>query len=267
MHAQTPVRGRDGPLTSLIFPTFNPGARLDETWQQVVKFLDGAPEPWEVLFVCDGCNDGTPARLSALCGTVAHRIGVLSYATNHGKGYAVRRGLEAARGNWRIFADVDLAYSLDEVRRVAEVLRSGADVAIASRTHPDSRLVLPPRLQGYAYRRHLQSLVFSALVRWLLPVRQHDSQAGLKGMTARVADLLLPHLRCDGFGFDCELLTACSRFGLMVREVPVSVRYEDRVSTTGASTMPRMVRELLGIRRAWRGVPVRQAAQEHKEAA
>jgi dolichyl-phosphate beta-glucosyltransferase len=267
MQAQTPVRGRDGVLFSLIFPTYNPGAGVDKTWQQVVEFIDGAPEPWEVLFVCDGCTDGTPERLSALCGTVAHRIRVLSYAGNHGKGYAVRRGLEAARGELRIFTDVDLAYSLEEVRRVAEVLRSGADVAIASRTHPDSRLVLPPRLQGYAYRRHLQSLVFSALVRWLLPVRQHDTQAGLKGMTARVANLLLPHLRCDGFGFDCELLTACSHFGLLVREVPVSVRCEDRVSTTGARTMPRMVRELLGIRRAWRRVPLSQPAQEHREAA
>ena len=46
----------------------------------------------------------------------------------------------------------------------------GAEVAIASRHHPDSRLLLPPRLQGYFYRRHLQSLVFSRLVRWLLPL-------------------------------------------------------------------------------------------------
>ena len=52
---------------------------------------------------------------------------------------------------------MDLAYGFDDVLRLAEVLWGGADVAIASRTHPESRLSVPVRLQGYAYRRHLQS--------------------------------------------------------------------------------------------------------------
>src|SRR5262249_49625943 len=123
------------------------------------------------------------------------------------------------------------------------------------RLHPNSRLVLPPHLQGYAYRRHLQSQVFSFLVRWLLPLTQRDTQAGLKGLSARAAELVLPHLRCDGFGFDCELLTACARFGLAVAEVPVRVRYEDTASTTGLRTMARMIGELWRIRRAWRRAP------------
>jgi dolichyl-phosphate beta-glucosyltransferase len=175
----------------------------------------------------------------------------VAYAPNRGKGYAVRRGLEAARGDWRLFTDVDLAYGLDDVLRVAEALHAGADVAIASRLHPESRLILPPRLQGYAYRRHLQSLMFSRLVRLLLPLTQRDTQAGLKGLSASTAHLILPHLTCDGFGFDCELLTACVRHGLTITEVPVCVRYEDAASTTGWRTMSRMVGELWRIRRAW----------------
>ena len=169
---------------------------------------------------------------------------ILHYAANRGKGHAVRHGLAAARGAWRLFTDVDLAYGLDDVLRLAEVLWGGADVAIASRTHPDSRLLLPARLQGYAYRRHLQSTVFSALVRLLLPLTQRDTQAGLKGLSARAANLVLPHLRCDGFGFDCELLAACGRFGLPVAEVPVRVRHDSPQSSTNWRTTVRMVREL-----------------------
>jgi hypothetical protein len=151
-----------------------------------------------------------------------------------------------------VFTDVDLAYGFDDILRLAGKLRAGADVAIASRYHPESRLLLPPRLQGYAYRRHLQSLVFSALVRLLLPVRQRDTQAGLKGLSARAAETVLPHLRCRGFEFDCELLTACVCFGLEVVEVPVCVRYEDAASTTGLRTVARMIAQLWKIRRAWR---------------
>jgi hypothetical protein len=138
---------------------------------------------------------------------------------------------------------------------VADALRAGAAVAIASRSHPDSQMILPTRLQGYVYRRHLQSLAFSALVRLLLPLTQQDTQAGLKGVSAATAQLVLPHLTCDGFGFDCELLTACVRYGLTITEVPVCVRYEDRASTTNVVAISRMVRELWHIRHAWRQAP------------
>ena len=191
MLERTPAKGRDGPQLSLVFPAYNPGPRLENTWRKVCEFLDSTREPWEVLFVCDGCTDGTPERLVNWIAEGPNGIRRISYAPNRGKGYAVRRGLEAARGAWRLFTDVDLAYSLEDVRRVAAALRAGAAAAIASRTHPDSRMTLPVALQGYAYRRHLQSLVFSSLVRWLLPLRQRDTQAGLKGMTAQVAERLV----------------------------------------------------------------------------
>jgi dolichyl-phosphate beta-glucosyltransferase len=176
---------------------------------------------------------------------------VVSYPRNRGKGYAVRCGLLAATGRWRVFTDIDLAYGFDDVLRVAATLREGAEVAIASRSHPDSQILLAAPAQGYVYRRHLQSLVFSRLVRFLLPIEQHDTQAGLKGLTARTAERVLPYLRCDGFEFDCELLTACRHFGIAVREVPVLVRYDGRASTTSVTSSVRMLRELWQIRRLW----------------
>jgi hypothetical protein len=59
-------------------------------------------------------------------------------------------------------------------------------------------------------------------------------------------------LRCDGFGFDCELLVACQVQGLMVAEVPVTLRFESTASTTNFGTMSRMIGELWAIRRGWR---------------
>jgi dolichyl-phosphate beta-glucosyltransferase len=243
-------------LFSLIFPTYNPGPRLERTWLEVTRFVRKEAATWEILFVCDGCGDGTPGRLEELVGEAgeAGRVRVVSYTPNRGKGHAVRRGLEEARGDWLVFTDVDLAYGWDDVVRLADTLRGGAEVAIASRTHPESRVIASPHLLGYLYRRHLQSLAFTLLARWLLPLRQRDTQAGLKGLSARAARMLLPRLRCDGFGFDCELLTACVYLGLPVVEVPVSVRYEDTHSTTSLDAMGRMVRDLLRIRRDWRQV-------------
>lgn len=262
-------RGTDPPLTSLVLPAYNPGAFLERTCSELRRFLHQAAGSWEILFVCDGCTDGTPERLRDQFRAEADRVRVLTHRPNRGKGYAVRRGLLEARGRWRIFTDVDLAYSLEDVRRVAATLHDGADVAIASRLHPHSYVMLPPRLQGYAYRRYLQSLIFSGLVRLLLPLTQRDTQAGLKGMSAPAARQILPRMRCDGFGFDCELLTACVRLGVPVTEVPVCMRYTDACSTTGGRAVARMVRELWQVRREWRhGAPTATpAARQRREAA
>jgi dolichyl-phosphate beta-glucosyltransferase len=245
----------DPTLTSLIFPMYNPGPLIERTWREVRKFLEWAPGAWEVVFVCDGCTDGTADRLANLIWPEGPRMRLVSYAPNQGKGFAVRQGLLTARGQWRIFTDVDLAYGFPDMIRLARTLQGGADVAIGSRLHPESRLQIAAALQGYAYRRHLQSRVFSALVRCLLPVKQRDTQAGLKGLSASATEVILPHLGCNGFGFDCELLTACAHFGLSVAEVPVSVRYEDKVSTTNWRTMFGMIGEIWKIRRAWQKAP------------
>lgn len=252
MQARTATdRGREAALTSLIFPTYNPGPLIERTWEAVEQFRRQGGVHWEVLFVCDGCTDGTSERLVELTTGAGSGIRIVSYSPNRGKGHAVRVGLAAARGAWRVFTDVDLAYRFEDIVAVADALRRGSDVAIASRAHPESQIIAPVRLQGYVYRRHLQSLAFSTMVRWLLPLTQRDTQAGLKGLSARAARLVLPHLRSNGFEFDCELLTACARHGLAIQEVPICVRYDNRHSTTNWRSTLRMFPALWRIRQAW----------------
>jgi dolichyl-phosphate beta-glucosyltransferase len=261
MQVRQPTGGGASPAFSLVFPVYNPGQAVEQTWHQVQAFRQWAEPNWEFLFVCDGCTDGTPELLKSLTAGEGANVRVLSYEMNQGKGYAVRLGLREARGRWRLFTDVDLAYSLDDVMRVAKTLEQGAEVAIASRVHPDSRVLASPQLLGYLYRRSLQSWVFSTLVQWILPLKAGDTQAGLKGLSGRVADLILPRLECSGFEFDCELLTACARLGVDVAEVPVTVRYENTTTTTATSDMVAMLRKLWTIRRNWRTVSPAQLQQ------
>lgn len=253
-------------MTSLVLPAYNPGRAIEQAWLALSQFLAArsrASDPWEVLIVLDGCTDDTADRLSRLAGENDQPIRVLSYPKNRGKGYAVRTGLLAARGTVRIFTDVDLAYPFEDILRVATAVKGGAAMAIGSRVHPESWLQLPSGILGYAFRRALQGRIFGAIARLLLPISNRDTQAGLKGMTALVAESLVPHLSCDGFGFDCELLTACSRAGIVPAELPVCVRYDGKTSTTSPRSSLQMLKELWRIRRAWRTktIPVAVAAE------
>ena len=239
-------------MTSLVLPAYNPGPELlARTWAALRRFLRARPD-WEAVVVLDGCSDDSAEVLRGLARRrPAPGLRVESYAHNRGKGYAVRYGLLAARGDRRLFTDIDLAYRFTDIIRVADALRGRVDVAIASREHPESLVQLPPGQLGYAIRRRLQSKLFGNLARALLPVPYADTQAGLKGLTATSAEELIPNLKCDGFGFDCELLTAAARYQMAVREVPVKVRLDDAASTTRLSTTARMLADLWRIRKRW----------------
>src|SRR5438105_2022812 len=108
-------------MTSLIVPAYNPGPNAERAWRAVGAFLAeraNRDDPWEAVFVLDGCTDGTAKRLGRLAASGSSGPRVVKYPRNRGKGFAVRTGLLAARGAYRVFTDVDLAYPFDDVLRV-----------------------------------------------------------------------------------------------------------------------------------------------------
>jgi dolichyl-phosphate beta-glucosyltransferase len=238
---------------SLILPMFNPGPRLATSLHKLHEFVATADAAWELVFVSDGCTDDSVSKLKTFVNAhVNSRI--IEYSPNRGKGYAVRQGMLAASAPFRLFTDIDLAYSFADIRRVAAALYSGASVAIASRTHAESQLVVRPHNVAYIYRRQLQSAAFSHLARMILPIQHRDTQAGLKGMSEAVVREIVPQLICDGFGFDCEILTACARLTIPVTEIPVCVNCDETTSTTRFRTSLRMVGDLFRIRKHWSNV-------------
>jgi dolichyl-phosphate beta-glucosyltransferase len=244
-------------VNSLIIPNYNPGSGLRHTWQAVSQFVASERQPWEVLFVCDGSRDGSIEQLKLWCDEDrATWCQVIHYSPNQGKGHAVKAGLLAARGAIRVFTDVDLAYSFDELRQVVAAVKAGAPVAIASREHPESCALLPMHMVHHVSLRRVQSHAFRAISRMMVGLPQGDTQAGLKAFSAQAAEAIMPLVACHGFGFDCEVLLACLKLGLVVEEIPVTVRYQTAASTTSWKTSFQMIKQIWQIRRRWkRGIP------------
>lgn len=244
-------------LISLILPNYNPGPALEESWRQVRHFISRQTKPWEVIFVCDGSTDGSIEQLEQWRTLQrADWCRVLSYSPNQGKGLAVRAGLLAAKGDIKVFTDVDLAYSFDDLLRVAGEVEHGAPVAIASREHPESYALLPMSMLHHVSRRRVQSHVFRSITRQIVGIHYVDTQAGLKAFSAEAVQQIVPRLACNGFGFDCEILLACKHLNIPVTEVPVTVRYQTAASTTSWRTSFQMIKQIWQIRRRWRkGIP------------
>lgn len=250
-----------------MLPLYNPGDTLHTTLQALAGFVDSVTAQWEIVFVADGCTDGSVQEIE---NWIRDRddVQLIQYAPNCGKGHAVRRGLLAAKGAYRIFTDIDLAYNFDDIQRVAWCLRRGDHVVIGSRGHAESTIQLSPQALGYAWLRQQQSRVFARVVRLMLPIIQRDTQAGLKGFSEQFVSLVIPKLTCEGFGFDCELSTACVRMGFSITEVPVHVRCDLHRSTTNPRATLRMLKDIWRIRQQWPATVSPSARQSSlKEAA
>ena len=249
-----------GPTTdvlalSLVIPVFNAADQLPATLQAVDHFAAQFPDRLEVLFV-DDCSSEVETQLM-LEDFARGRDGVrvLRNACNRGKGYSVTRGMLAARGRYRVFTDVDLAYPLDQVSRIVGELAGGADVAIACRVLPESRYLMSPSFFHYLYTRHLMSRAFNKVVQTFLLPGILDTQAGLKGFTAEAAALCFSRTTIPGFGFDIECLYIAQQHKLAIKQTAVNFRYDDEPTTVRfARDSNRMLQDIWKVKtNAWRG--------------
>ena len=246
------MAGRGGEAhVSLVVPVHHCEGSLDRLLGDLDRFLTDARVPTELVLVDD---HGTHPTASEDLRRFATRPGVrvLENDRNRGKGYSVARGMMEARGAFRVFTDVDLAYPLDEVWKIVSVLERGADVAIACRVHPESQYTMSARYLRYIYTRHVMSRVFNKIVRLMLIPGVLDTQAGLKGYTAAAARDVFSRVRIAGFGFDLESLFVARRLRLHIEQVPVRYRYNDEPTTVRfVRDARRMATDLALIR--WRG--------------
>jgi len=201
------------PEISIVIPAFDEALRLPATLDRIEQFIAAQRLKAEVIVVDDGSRDNT-------AGVVKQRADRwpqlrLVLAGHNGKGAAVRLGMAAALGRYRVFSDADLSVPIEDLEKLLKPLREGAGVAIASRALKDSEIEL-----HQPWYRETMGKVFNRLVRILVLGGVHDTQCGFKAFTAEVADRVFPPLQTHGFGFDVEILYRAQQAGYRIVEVP-----------------------------------------------
>jgi dolichyl-phosphate beta-glucosyltransferase len=235
---------------------------LPETLKKVRDFLSQQKYDYEVIIIDDGSSDDT-SKVSEEVIKGWNGFRVISYTPNRGKGYAVKTGMLAAKGEWRLLMDADNSTDISEIEKFFNFTKPTANrpqITVNSSDLPSSVVSSPYAvIIGSRYlnkdsikvkqplSRRIVSRFGNFLIRILLGIKMVDTQCGFKMFSAKATEMIFPLQTIDRWGFDMEVLAIAIKKGYKVKEVAVDW-YDAEGSQVKKSAAWKTLKELMAIK-------------------
>ena len=202
-------QGPNPPLLSVIVPCYNERATVAELLRRVKE----VPIDKEIIVVDDKSTDGSRDVVAALSQQWPEIRHILQ-PVNMGKGAALRRGIEEARGEIVIIQDADLEYDPDEYPKLIQPIVDGhADVVFGSRFEGyPRRVMLYWHRLGNTFLTHLSNMTTN--------LDLTDMETCYKVFRREVIQSI--RLQSNRFGFEPEVTAKVAKRGYRIFEVPIS---------------------------------------------
>lgn len=204
------------PSLSIVIPAFNEERRLPDTIQSLRSFF-GPIQGLEIIVVVEKSTDHTIDVTKDAIGEDP-MFQLIANEVQRGKGFAVRTGMNLARGEIVFFMDADLSTPLAEVFQfMAEFQRRPeVDILIGSRAEAKSQI-----LRKQTWVRETMGRCFNRLILAVGVSGLRDTQCGFKAFRRRCVAPIFSRQKLDGFAFDVEVLLLAEKLGFKVAAVPV----------------------------------------------
>jgi glycosyltransferase involved in cell wall biosynthesis len=164
----------------------------------------------EIIVVDDGSEDGSVDILHRLSDST---VRVVTHTDNRGKGAAVRRGIEEARGDVIVVHDADLEYDPRDLVRMLRPFQEGqARVVYGSRFTGEHRNMFFWHWIGNRFLSLVTNLMFNTTL--------SDMETCYKMFDAEL--LRSFNLSANRFDFEPEVTATALRLGERIWEVPIS---------------------------------------------
>jgi len=229
---------------SVVAPCFNEEKNIRKNLKEVNGYLASRFGRYEIIAVNDGSQDKTKHELANLQREISLKI--IDNAENQGKGSAVRDGVLAASEESEIvmFLDSDLGIPVEELEKFVPEIRSGYDVAIASRFVPGFKAVRPVQFHRKIMEKIFRLFRMAITNNWDVK----DTQCGFKVFRREAAMKIFPKLTVKRFAFDAEVMFLANKYGFKIKELPIHLQNPPSRSLRILRDPANMVWDLLKIR-------------------
>ena len=204
---------------SVIIPSYNEEKRISNTLLDIDKQLSNQDYSYEIIVVSDGSKDKTAAIVNKFSGLIKN-LKLIDNKKNHGKGWVVRQGMLAAKGQYRLFMDADNATTIDHFEKMIPLFEQGFEVVIGSRDGKDAKGAKQEVAQSFL-KRQLGN--FGNILIQLLAVSGiWDTQCGFKAFTEKATNDIFKKCLINRWGFDIEALAVARKLNYKIGIIPVN---------------------------------------------
>lgn len=199
----------------VIIPTYNERENIEKIIEMVFS-LEGE---YHILIIDDGSPDGTADIVKKIQKERHSRLFLIERPGKQGLGTAYLTGFKWAlsKGYDYIFEmDADFSHNPEDLPRLYQACKAGADLAIGSRYCDGVSVV------NWPIGRIMMSYYASVYVRKILSMNVFDCTAGFKCYSRKVLETIdLNNVRMKGYGFQIEMKYSAFKLGFKITEVPI----------------------------------------------
>ena len=199
----------------IIIPTYNEIENIEAITRKVFS-LEGN---YHILVIDDGSPDGTAAAVKKLQEEFPDRLFLVERSGKLGLGTAYLTGFKWSLGHgydYTFEMDADFSHNPDDVPRLYQACKDGADLAVGSRYCNGISVV------DWPLGRIMMSYFASLYVRTVLRMKVYDCTAGFVCHSRKVLETIdLDGVRMKGYGFQIEMKYTAFRLGFKIAEVPI----------------------------------------------
>ena len=227
----------------IIIPTYNE----KENIEKIIRAVFALEGEYHILVIEDGSPDGTAAIVKRLQEEFQERLHMIERTGKLGLGTAYITGFKwsVENGYDYIFEmDADFSHNPNDLPRLYQACKDGADLAIGSRYCKGISVI------NWPIGRVIMSYYASVYVRTVLGMKVYDTTAGFKCYRRQVLETIdLDKVKMKGYGFQIELKYTAHKLGFKIAEVPVIfVNRKEGTSKMSGSIFGEAFWGVLGLR-------------------
>jgi dolichyl-phosphate beta-glucosyltransferase len=227
-------------MLSIVLPSYKGSAILAKSLPPFIAYLEKEVIDYEIIIVDDGSADQGATQEIAR----AHGCSFYQHEKNQGKGAAIKTGMLAARGEYRMFTDADVPFTYDTISRFLRYLDfKEFDIVIGDRNLPESVY-----FEKITPLRKAASGIFSFFVARFVTGGFFDTQCGIKGFRASAAQDIFSVTRIQRFSADIEILYVALKRNYDIKRLPVTLRFNEGSSVRLVADSVSMFLDIFRIR-------------------
>ena len=190
-------------MNIVLIPSYEPDEKL------INLINDLSKTNYKIIVV----DDGSGQKYKKIFNQIKEKCELISYETNKGKGYALKKGLKYIKEKYKknyvvVTMDSDGQHTIKDATNLLNYANEHKDTLVTGMRHRDNNVPIRSRI-GNGITRFFYRKITNLDV--------YDTQTGLRAFSSKLTNYMLD-INGDRFDYEMNVLLSCAKDGIKIKE-------------------------------------------------